>query len=218
MWATRLLVACAAVVALSCGGRADDAQGTRQPSVASLARADVSLEGRAAWRQYLRWPDDCEDAFQASRAGTDGGLTFTSMGAGVSLVEVVCAAGSYQPSVVRVRLVESAAGVDATTLVFPVYESEDGREVTLARHTEVWGDSAALGAERALVVLALARQTGDCGVWTRYSLADAEPRITQAAARLDCPTPPADPVSFSPTEPPSGWLSIPRKDSEAPPR
>jgi hypothetical protein len=205
-------VACAVVALPGCGGRADDPPATLQPSLASLARAGVSLEGRAAWRPHLRWPDGCEEGFQASHAGTDGGLTFTSMGDGVSLVEVVCAAGSYQPSVVRVRLVESAGGVQVTTLVFPVYQSEDGRQVTLVRHTEVWGESTVLGDERTLVVLASARQTSDCGVWTRYSLADAEPRIIEAAARLDCPTPPADPVSFSPTEPPSGWVSIPRKD------
>jgi len=211
-WATHALAACALVALPGCGGRADDARATVQPSVASLARSGVSLEGRAAWRQHLRWPDDCEDAFQASRAGTDGGLTFTSMGDGVSLVEVVCAAGSYQPSVVRVRLVESAGGVQATTLVFPVYQSDDGRQVTMVRHTEVWGDSNVLADQRTLVVLALARQTSDCGVWTRYSLADAEPRIIEVAARLDCPTPPADPVRLSPTEPPSGWVSISRKD------
>jgi hypothetical protein len=212
MWATRVLATWAVVALSACSGREDEARVTLQPSLASLARSGVSLEGRAAWRANLHWPDSCEDAFQASRAGTDGGVTFTPMGDGVSLVEVVCAAGSYQPSVVRLRLVESAGSVQATTLVFPVYQSDDGQRVTVVRQTEVWGDSTALGDQRALVVLALARQTGDCGVWTRYSLADAEPRIIEAAARLNCPTLPSDPVSFSPTEPPSGWVSIPRKD------
>jgi hypothetical protein len=207
-----VLLAATVVAHSGCRRSIDDAPATALSAIAALPRTNASTEDRGAWRQHLRWPDGCEDAFQVSHAGTDGGLTFTPLGDGVSLVEIVCAAGSYQPSVVRMRLVESADGVKATTLALPVYQSEDGRQVTLVRQTEVWGDSTVLGDERALVVLAFARQTSDCGVWARYSLADAEPRITQAAARLDCPTPPADPASLSPTDPPRGWVSIPQKD------
>ncbi len=203
----------ATLVALpGCSRPPADGARTAQPALTTLSRTNVSIDDRAAWRQHLQWPDSCEEAFQASRAGTDGGLMFTSLGDGVSLVEVVCAAGAYQPSVVRMRMVESAGGVQATVLVFPVYRSEDGRQVTLVRETEVWGESVVQASERHLVVLALARQTADCGVWTQYSLAAAEPRMVDAAARLDCPTPATDPVTLSATEPPRGWASLRRKD------
>lgn len=211
--AARVLVAVTMMALAGCTRPAGEAPAPAPArSLPALDRTNVSLEGRTAWRQHLSWPDDCEEAFQASHAGTDGGLTFTSLGDDVSLVEVLCAAGSYQPSMVRVRLVESSGGTQVTPLVFPVYHAEEGRPVTLVREGEVWGESVVQAADRVLVVLTLARQTGDCGVWTRYSLAESEPRIVAAAARADCPTPAADPVSLSPTEPPRGWVPIPRKD------
>lgn len=210
-WVARAMMGLVGAALVGCGRPADEAPAAPPPATLALARMNVSLEGRAAWRQHLRWPDACEESFRASQAGADGGLTFTSLGDGVSLVEVICAAGSYQPSVVRLRLVESPGGLESMPLTFPVYTSPDGRQLTLTRETEVWGTSVVHGTERTLAVLALARQTGDCGVWTRYSVADAEPRIIVAAARLNCPTPEADPVSLSPTEPPRGWEPI-RKD------
>jgi len=213
--AAGVLVTAAIAGLPGCSRPADEARAPTAPVTPAgiaLPRTNVSLADRAAWRQHLHWADGCEEAFQASGAGTDGGLTFTSLGDGASLVEVVCAAGSYQPSMVRVRLVESPAGLEVVPLVFPVYTSEDGRQLTLSRETELWGTSLVDAPARTLAVLALARQTGDCGVWTRYSLADAEPRIVSAAAQLVCPMPASEPVNLSPTEPPPGWEPVSRKD------
>lgn len=180
--------------------------------VASLPRDSVTIAERAEWRTRLLWPDGCEDAFRASHAGEAGGMLFVGLGPGVSLVEVTCAAGSYQPSAMRFKLTEEGGVARSTPLSFPVYTSEDGRDLTLSQSQEVWGDSAVNGAAAEIVVLSLARQTADCGVWARYSLAGDQPRLLAAAARVRCPAKPGVPVRISWSGPPSGWAAIARRD------
>ena len=191
--------------------------GCRQPvtgsgGVASLPRDGITVAQRAEWRTHLMWPDACEDAFRASHAGDSGGMTVASLGPGVLLVEVTCAAGAYQPSTMRFKVSEDASGTRGTLLSFPVYVSEDGRELTVSRDTEVWGESVVDGTSATIAILRVARQTADCGVWARYSLTGNEPRLVAAAARLQCPTEPDSPAQLSAAGPPPGWDAIPRKD------
>lgn len=161
---------------------------------------------------HLMWPDECEDAFQASHAGDAGGIRVVRLGPGVSLVEVTCAAGAYQPSTMRFTLAEDASGARIKPLTFPVYTSENGRDLTLSHETDVWGDSVVNGPAAEIVILSLARQTADCGVWARYSLAGDQPRLLAAAARTRCPAAPGPAASLSGSGPPAGWTAITRKD------
>ena len=161
---------------------------------------------------HLMWPGDCEDAFQASHAGDDGGIRVARLASGVSLVEVTCAAGSYQPSVMRFRLTEGTGVASSTLLTFPVYTSEDGRDLRMSQEAEVWGESVVITPAAEIAILGLARQTADCGVWARYSLAGEQPRLLDAAARVECPVPLGSPVQLSGARPPAGWTAIPRKD------
>ena len=188
------------------------APATPQPDIAALPRDGVTVADRATWRTHLPWPDDCEDAFRASHTGDAGGITFASLGRGVSLVEVTCAAGSYQPSTRRFKLIEGAGGARSVPLSFPVYSSENGRDLTLSQEAEVWGDSAVNEAAAEIVILTLARQTADCGVWTRYSLAGDQPALLVAAARVQCPPAPGPAAGLSVFGPPAGWTAFPRKD------
>ena len=191
--------------------------GCREPAAErsafdALPRDGITLAQRATWRGRLHWSDECESAFQASHAGDSGGVTITALRPGGSLVEVICAAGSYQPSVVRFKLAGAGDAVRAIGLTFPVYSSDDGRQLALSRDTEVWGESAVDAARGEVAILTVARQTADCGVWTRYSLEGEQPAVLAAAARLDCPTPPGAPASPSAASPPAGWTAIGRKD------
>ena len=104
------------------------------------------------------------------------------------------------------------AGARTRPLAFPVYTSDDGRSLTLSNEAEVWGDSVVNGAVAEIVILSLARQTADCGVWARYSLAGDQPRLLAAAARTRCPASPGPPARVSGSDPPPGWMTIPRKD------
>ncbi len=210
----RIVAASLILAAASAGcqrhGTPTDRKGAEGP--ASLPRAGITVARRAEWRVHLKWSDDCEDAFRASHAGDDGGISVVRLGAGVSLVEVTCAAGSYQPSVIRFRLIEDATGAHTMPLSFPVYSSDDGRDLRLSHETEVWGDSVVTAATAEIAILSLARQTADCGVWARYSLVAGQPRLLGAAARVRCPGAPGPPATVSGSGPPAEWDTIPRKD------
>ena len=139
-------------------------------------------------------------------------MRIVQLGPTVSLVEVTCAAGSYQPSALRFRLTEDSAGTRAVPLTFTVYESEDGRDLRVSSRTEVWGDSVVTPASGEIAILSVARQTADCGVWARYSLTADQPRLLAVAARVRCPVTPGPSVTISESGPPSGWAPVSRKD------
>jgi len=188
------------------GGATTRASGP-QMAAASLRRSQLSLGDRAGWRSVLNWPDECEEAFQASHAGDDAGLVFNELAPGISFVEVLCAAGSYQPSFVYVRFDERSTTPIATLLVFPVYESSDGVSIESVKASEIWGEPFVSPARRELAVLNLARQTGDCGIWTRYNIGGELPQILDARRAL-CSTRPGAPATSNDGEPPRGWQPV----------
>jgi hypothetical protein len=209
------LVACAspvnrtgdASVDASSQGSAAAAASAHQ-ATALLPRSNLSLSDRARWRSILKWPDDCETAFQSSHVGTDSGLRFHELAPQLAVVEVLCAAGSYQSSATLVRFDERGTSATAAILRFPVYESDDGATVTSTESAEIWGEISFDSAPPAMTVLNIARQTGDCGVWTRYDIAGGTPVITEARARLPCPARARPPIRFDPHHPPIGWRRI----------
>lgn len=181
----------------------------RQAPLAHLKRTDpLTIADRQAWQPILKWPASCEEAFQMSRASDDGGLTFHALGAGVSTVAIVCAAGSYQPSQLFVRLDERGSSPDARMLEFSVPQSEDGRRVTHSTETELFGEAVLSPDGRELSMLTVARQLGDCGIWSRYSIATDHPKLMAAAAKLPCPATPGEPAASSNGGPPAGWLAL----------
>jgi hypothetical protein len=188
-------------------------QSNARDELSALPRDGITEAQRADWHRYILWPQDCEDAFQTSHVAGTGGMRIVKLGAApaVSLVEVTCAAGSYQPSAVRFTLTEDAAGARIVPLYFPVYSSPDGSDLRRTQETEVWGESIVSPASGEIAILTLARQTADCGVWTRYSLARAQPRLL-GAARAGCPAAPGTPVSIAASGPPEGWEPISTED------
>jgi hypothetical protein len=127
----------------------------------------------------------------------------------VSLVEVLCAAGAYQPSHVYVRYDEQAEPPSATLLEFPVLLSADGATPETSLETEIWGESSLSSDGRTLSVLTLSRQMADCGVWSRYAIDAARPRLVAAAAKLPCPGTPGPPAESRDGGAPQGWRPLP---------
>lgn len=168
----------------------------------------IGVSDRARWRPVLQWPESCEEAFQASRAGEDGGMAFHTLGPGLWTVEVLCAAGSYQPSHVFLRFDERGSSPMATLLEFPVYESEDGQRVTQRMESELFGETTFSADGRTLSLLSLARQLGDCGTWTRYRVSTERPKLVAAAARLPCGAAPGDAVDWKEGAAPPGWRPL----------
>ena len=217
---TLLLAACA----IGCGPAPESGPPDRAPASggsaargASAGPADVALRRRTAplsvrdredWRAVLKWPASCEEAFQASHAGEDGGLAFNDLAPGLSVVEVLCAAGAYQPSHVYLRHDERGSSRDVTLLEFPVLQSPDGVSVERSTETELWGVSQIAIGKRELSMLSLSRQTGDCGIWTRYAIGTERPALLAAASRLPCPAQPGPPADPADGGAPRGWREV----------
>jgi hypothetical protein len=121
---------------------------------------------------------------------------------------VRCALGGYQPTSVVLRFDEHNPSKSATVLKFPGFESMDGKTLAPVRMRELSGEIAWLEDAKALVVLALARQLGDCGTWARYALSDDGPKLTAFAAHVSCPENPGQRVNPTPGEPPKSWKTI----------
>jgi hypothetical protein len=177
----------------------------------ALPRANLSLTDRASWRPILKWSDECESAFQASHAGDDPGLGFHVLEPQLSVVAVVCAAGSYQPSSTIIRFDERPPVAEVSVVRFPVYEAETGATYTTTETDEVWGELVIDPEKAIMTVTNLARQTGDCGIWTRYDIASNPPAVMDARARLPCPSRAQPPVRSDIGRAPLGWRAIPRK-------
>ena len=172
-------------------------------------QAPLSLADRAAWRMVLQWPADCEEAFVASHVGEDAGLALTELAPQLTLVDVLCAAGAYQPAHVFLRLDERGSSRVVSVLEFARYDSADGRTAALtAPRAELWGEAYLAVDRRELSVLSLSRQLGDCGVWHRWAIGSEQPRLVAAAARLPCPTRPETGAEMIAGDAPSGWRRL----------
>lgn len=183
----------------------------RSPLAGLKRSGPLTVADRGAWRPVLKWPESCEESFQMSRASDDGGLAFHELDAGISTVEVLCAAGAYQPSHVFLRFDERGSSPDITVIEFPVLQSEDGRTITQSTETELYGETAFSADGRGLSILSVARQIGDCGIWTRYTMGADRPRLSAAAARLPCPTAPGTAADWSGGNAPTGWRPLETK-------
>jgi hypothetical protein len=213
-----MAVTAVATSALACGTPGPErhesgaAQGTAAPRPAELPAVAVRSArrpgDRAHWRAALEWPADCEDAFQASNAATaDDGIAVNELEPRLALVEVLCAAGAYQPSHVYVLFDERGAVPVKTVLRFSVYRSEDGESLTASMEMELWGESVVSPRSRELSVLTLSRQLADCGIWSRYRIG-TDPTLIAAVARLPCPAAPGSPAESADGGPPRGWRPI----------
>jgi hypothetical protein len=208
------LACCASACARSPGGdvEATDASsaGPGDPTALSGSPSELSRlatrtrADRAAWRARLGWPDDCEQAFEMTDASTDSGVVVQALEQGAMLVAVRCAAGAYQPSALVIQ-VDAADTPAARVLTFATYVSPDGETLERVDTTELRGEIRFAAQGPTLSVLALSRQTRDCGTWAEYTLVDRAPRLVTLYARLPCPGTPDTPVDPAPDEPPPGW-------------
>ncbi|MGE3509516.1 MAG: hypothetical protein AB7N65_11595 [Vicinamibacterales bacterium] len=181
------------------------------PPLAGLRRTgSLTLADRRAWLPILQWPTACEEAFQTSHAGDDGGITFHPLAPGLTTVDVICAAGAYQPSHVFLRLDERGSSPTTELLRFPALVTEDGLHVEPTVETEIAGEAVVSDDGEELAVLAFSRQTRDCGIWSRFSITGTHPRLVDAAASLPCPSTPSEPVAgWTSERPPAGWRPQP---------
>lgn len=182
----------------------------REPDAFSIPEpgAALTVNDRAMWRSALAWPDECEGAFEASRASNDAGLAFYRLPGDLTLVQIFCAQGAYQPTQVFVAIDDREGNRRTSLLRFDRPESIDGVTIQTQRHVELSGDVHVSPASSEMTVVAFSRQTRDCGIWSRYRLRAAGPELAGIRARLPCPDMPADPVDPDPSDPPPEWETV----------
>jgi len=136
---------------------------------------------RAGWREVLRWPESCEEGYEASysEAETYGGVEFHRLGRGRYLVEVTCNGGGIQPST-----------------VFMLYDGRRARALKLKGFeggTEVLALTRFIPRTRELLLMSKADAMGTCGLFVRYGFRGARPRVVEARRQDDCGGPDGTP-------------------------
>lgn len=127
-------------------------------------------EERARWRALLQWPDACEaDHASAVRILelTDGRVRAFDLGARRTLVEVGCAHGAYQDTLLYYLHDAARTPPKTTRLSLPGYEAVDD-EWEPRELTDAAGEASFDAARRTLTLFTRARGLGDCGSVARY--------------------------------------------------
>ncbi len=144
-------------------------------------KKNLTPADRARWRDVLRWPQPCEEAYRASHPGEEkfGGLEFHRLGRGRYLVEVTCDGGGIQPGT-----------------VFMLYDGRRARSLRLKGfdgETEVRALTGFDRRRRELSLMSKADAMGTCGLFVRYSFRGPRPRVIEARRQGECGRPDGSP-------------------------
>jgi len=150
-----------------------------------LAKADLTLADRAAFRGALGWSDECESAFDAADSGY-AGIEVETLAPGRYLIGVVCARGAYQGYRIYYFYDEKRQPAAARALTFEIRESPDERSLVRTTTREIWGLPTFDRRTRRLRVLNKFRGPGDCGTLATYRFVVGVPELAELRAKLAC--------------------------------
>jgi hypothetical protein len=170
-----------------------NARGEAQASATSAGaypkKTEPTIEDRRAWREILKWPDDCEDAHAATFGAGDGqivGLEFYELEEKKYLVEVLCASGAYQGSQVYAFLDETKSPPAGKLLTFQTYESQEHDKLDKIETQELTGLPTFDAKTKRLTVLNKFRGPGDCGSLATFGFADGAAELKEFRAKTKC--------------------------------
>ena len=149
------------------------------------SKANITYEVRKAWREILKWPDDCEQAFDYPDKSY-GGVEFNQLADKQYLVQIVCTGGAYQGYQVYYFYDETKQQPTAKLLTFESRESQDEKSLTEIQTTELWGQPTFDDSAKELNVLNKFRGIGDCGTLATYRFVNGEPQLKELRAKLIC--------------------------------
>jgi hypothetical protein len=157
------------------------AQGSKHPPIGKVASKD-----RSVWLKIIKWPADCEEAFQRTygeRGAHDfGGLEFHRLNKDQYLVEIACYPGAYQPGSIFAWYDPRTSS--AKLLKFKGRESEDDQGKELS-YSEIDGFTTYRSKARVLMILSKYRGPGDCGFYGLYKFVRGQPVLIEAREQ-DC--------------------------------
>ena len=152
----------------------------------SLRKSNLSPGDRRAWRGILKWPDECEEAFEQTMGKETAGLEFYELSAGRYLVEIVCTTGAYQGYQFYSYLDETKSPPAARLLTFETYESEDEDKLQKTEKQEMWGLPEFDAKTKRLRILNKYRGPGDCGSLARYEFPEGSPVLKEFREKSKC--------------------------------
>jgi hypothetical protein len=150
-----------------------------------LNKANLTYEDRKAWREILKWPDDCEQGFDYPDKSY-GGVEFYQLAEKQYLVQVTCTGGAYQGSQVYYFYDETSQQPAAKLLNFEAREAQDEKSLTKTQATELWGQPTFDEKTKQLKVFNRFRGVGDCGILATYGFANGEPELKELRAKINC--------------------------------
>lgn len=160
------------------------------PAVSSLAQSpdrkkDLTGADRETWRKVLKWPEDCEDAFQKTygyRGASDyAGVEFFSLGNQKYLVRVACWSGAYQPGFMFIYYDERSPS-SVKPLQLRGYESTDDHGALLS-YSLIDGLDTFNEKTKLLEIFSKYRGPGDCGRLIRYKVVKDRLIVVEARER-----------------------------------
>ncbi|HYP27265.1 MAG TPA: DUF1176 domain-containing protein [Blastocatellia bacterium] len=151
----------------------------------ALKKSDITYEDRKAWRAFLKWPDDCEEAFDYPDKSL-GGVEVHRLSDRQHLVAVTCTLGAYQGYQFYYFYDETGPEPAAKLLTFESRESQDNDSLTETRTEEVWGQPTFDEKTKELKVFNRFRGPGDCGILATYEFVNGEPKLKELRAKTAC--------------------------------
>ncbi len=152
----------------------------------SLKKTNLTPEDRRAWRKILKWPDECEEAYERTMSKETPGLEFYELAAGQYLVEVVCTTGAYQGYQFYSHLDETKSPPASRLLTFPTFKTEGEGKPEKAEIQEMWGLGTFDAETKRLQIHNRYRGPGDCGSLATYEFPDGTPRLKEFREKAEC--------------------------------
>jgi Protein of unknown function (DUF1176) len=150
-----------------------------------LNKANLTYEDRKAWREILKWPDECERAFDYPDKSY-GGIELHQLAEKQYLVQVTCTGGAYQGYQVYYFYDETKQQPTGKLLTFESRESQDEKSLTKTEASELWGQPTFDEKTKELKVFNRFRGIGDCGILATYGFVNGEPELKELRAKINC--------------------------------
>ncbi len=153
----------------------------------SLQKTNLTPADRRAWRKIIKWPDECEEAYEKTMSKETPGLEFYELSSGQYLVQIVCTTGAYQGYQFYSHLDETKSPPTARLLTFQTFESEgEGKQPKKTEMQEMWGMPTFDGRTKRLLIHNRYRGPGDCGALATYEFPDGAPRLKEFREKSEC--------------------------------
>jgi uncharacterized protein len=150
----------------------------------TLRKTNLTSQDRQKWHEQLKWPTDCEEAFQSmANYAPDTGLKFYKLSDMSYLVQIQCYLGAYQPGYVFMLYHEDGSSSNSKLLHLKRYERDTSGKLSMYEETEVAGFPDFDFKRKTLKILSKSRGSGDCGSLVTYRFDSGEMAVVDARAQ-----------------------------------